>query len=212
MRTSVLIIDDHVAFAETLSLALSLEEDLECVGFATTGADGLALATEHQPDVVLVDVVLPDGDGLDLLVDLRTSAPSSSVIILTGRTDARTLSDVVNARPDGYTPKSGPLRDVFALVRSAPTPGGAVAISHDTLAALTVAPDVAECDIASQLTGRELEVLNFLHEGRSVQQIAQTLHISVHTCRGHVKKILAKLGVHSQLEAIAEGRKLRLLS
>lgn len=210
---TVLIIEDQRAFADALALAISLEPDLECVGMASTAADGLALAGENIPDVVLVDLGLPDNRGVELVVDLRAKCPDASVIVLTGRSDGRVLREVAGARADGFISKSAPLHAVMHAVRSASSGGAGVTVSSESLAVLDEgpAPDRGGADATVRLTSRELDILRLLNDGKRVADMAEALHMSVHTCRDHVKGILTKLSAHSQVEALARARQLGLL-
>ena len=207
---TVFIIEDHQAFAEAIALAISLEPDLECLGVAATAEDGLERASATAPDVVLVDLGLPDQSGVDLVIDLRQRCPEASVVVLTGRSDGRVLREVAAADATAFISKSAPLHTILDAVRSASNTGSGLTISSESLAILhDLSPSASA--IRTGLTSRELDILQRLNDGKRVAGIAQDLHMSVHTCRDHVKAILAKLEVHSQVEALARARQLGLL-
>lgn len=197
----VLIVDDHQMMAEGLGSALGSEEDIEVVGVAGSVAQALALATDQQPDVVLMDFRLPDGDGAAATGEIRRAVPSTQVVMLTGFADDATLARAVDAGCSGFVHKSADLDTVIDAVRRAHA--GEPVFSSEDLSKLVrhLRGDVAP--VGGDLTGRELEVLQLLAEGVTTEVLAERLYISKHTARSHVRNILAKLGAHSKLEAVA---------
>jgi len=188
----VVVVDDHVAFGEALCLAVSLEPDLVCLGEAPTLALGLELVRRARPDVVVLDRWLPDGDGVNAIALLRGPAPGCAVVMVTGHADMEGMRAALAAGAARLLPKEAPVVEIIAAIRAQGTRGG-----RPREVATTSGPG---------LTARELEVLRLLGEGLGPAGIAAALFISVHTCRGHVKKVLAKLGAHSQLEAVSVAR------
>jgi DNA-binding NarL/FixJ family response regulator len=202
---TVLIVDDHLAFAESLSMAIGLQQDLEAVGAAATFAQALERIEETAPDVVIMDVRLPDADGIEGTRRIKELYPATRVLVLTAFADLDVMARAADAGACGFLPKESPVAEILRAIRTASD--GGMLVDHSTLLAVLerVKGGVKEPPEHSPtvlLTGREREVLALMGTGRDPRAIAKDLGISIHTCRGHVKSILAKLGAHSQLEAV----------
>lgn len=206
MAQRVLIVDDHLAFAEAVAIAVDLQADLECVGATPTVEEALRLVEDRKPDVVLMDVYLPGVDGIEGTRRIKEASPATRVLILTGYTELDILTQAATAGASGFLPKESSLQEVVDAIR-VPV-DDKIVVDSSTLAALierlrdTERASALQARDASRLTRRELEVLGLMREGLDPQTIASRLGISVHTCRGHVKSVLLKLGAHSQLEAV----------
>lgn len=196
----VLLVDDHRTFTDLVGLALSQESDLECVGAAQNGAEARRLVAETRPDTVLMDVNLGPDNGLDVAADLLANDPELRVVVLTAHGDAATMRRAAAIGASALLPKDGSLPELLAGLRGARRGGLVVhpellrSLVSDAAEPATPAPPV--------LTAREQTVLQRLADGKQVNVIAKELGISVHTCRGYVRSLLSKLGVHSQLEAV----------
>jgi DNA-binding NarL/FixJ family response regulator len=202
----VAVVDDHATLSELMARALTHEPGLTCVGTAASAEAALALVQAERPDAVLMDVQLGADDGMELTARLVGLQPGLRVVILTARTDPDLVHRAAAAGACSLLPKNGSLDDVVSALRSAPH--GGLTVHPQLLRALVTAPPDTP---APTLTERELAVLKLLADGRAVRQIAHLLTISEHTTRGHVKKVLQKLGAHSQLEAVAVAARLGLL-
>jgi DNA-binding NarL/FixJ family response regulator len=204
--TRVLLIDDHRAFAESLALAIDQHEDLACVGTATTIEEGLAAVDAANPDVVLIDIYLPDGDGIDAIPAIRARSGEARILVMTGHTDLDGMTRAASAGAGGFLPKESSVGAVLTAIRAAHD--GQMLIDGSTLAAILGRvgrrPGGAGGSPTDEakLTPRELDVLDLMRQGLDPHAIAAHLGISLHTCRGYQKAILAKLGAHSQLEAV----------
>jgi DNA-binding NarL/FixJ family response regulator len=202
----VLVVDDHRTLAESLALAIDSQPDLECVGTAATAADARRLAAAELPDILLIDVQRPDGDGIDVAAQLHAARPELRIVVLTGHTDVAVLARAATAGVCGFLPKESGVAEVLSSLRTAR--GGGMVVDGATLSAVLdrVArlqrPQAPAPAGASDLTEREMEVLRAMGSGMDPQTIAVRLGVSVHTARGHVKSILSKLECHSQLEAV----------
>ncbi len=210
--TRVLVVDDHRAVAESIAMAIDLQPDLRCVGIAATSAEARAMLLIKSPDVVLTDVRLPDGDGVDGARRLLELRPDLRVIVLTAHTDLDVIARAASAGVCGFLPKESGIGTVLDAIRRAGE--GAMAVDATVLGAVLhrvqgEARQPAE-QLGADLTEREREVLGLLGQGRDPQAIARELGISLHTCRGHVKSILAKLDAHSQLQAVVKASRLGL--
>ncbi|MEU8301322.1 response regulator transcription factor [Micromonospora sp. NPDC048909] len=199
----VLVVDDHQTFADLLALALDGQPALTCVGHARTAADALRLVDQLRPDVVLMDVGLPDLDGIAATELLHRRHPDVRVVVLTARTEPALLGQAMAAGAVGFLAKDGALGDVLHALRAAHH-GTTTVSAHLLTGLLATARSQAAQDAApGGLTGREYEVLRLMSQGQDVRAIARALGITPHTCRGYVKRLLAKLDAHSQLEAVA---------
>jgi DNA-binding NarL/FixJ family response regulator len=213
-KTRVLIVDDHRAFSEALAIAVDIQDDLACVGGAGSIAEALALVGEADPDIILMDVRLPDGDGIEATSRVRSAAPHALVLILTGHTDVDVLSRAASAGASGFLPKESSISAVIETIRAARS--GNMLVDGTTLAAILGGLSVQKgskdnVDGAPILTPREHDVLSLMGQGLDPHGIAASLGISLHTCRGYQKAIMSKLDVHSQLEAVVVATRLRLI-
>jgi DNA-binding NarL/FixJ family response regulator len=196
----VLVVDDHSTFAELLTGAIDRESDLVSVGHATTGADAVAMFAELRPDVVLMDVQLPDIDGFAATAQILATSPHARVIMLTAHVTADAVANAAASGVCGFLAKDGHFADLLNTLRTARP--GSLAVDPELVTRLVDQPRTARRALARPLSQRELSVLVRMADGRDVTSIAHELHISSHTCRGHVKSVLSKLGAHSQLEAV----------
>ncbi|WP_420115173.1 response regulator [Pseudactinotalea sp.] len=200
-RRRVLVVDDHRVVADLLAGALDGAPDLECVGVAADGPEALERAALTRPDVVLLDVRLPSVDGLALLRSLRAAHSDLRVNMLTGHPRPDLEREALAAGASGFLAKDGRLAHVLDAVRTA-SPARPARDPGLTSRAATA---------REQLTRREHEVLSVLAEGVDVRGIAGRLGLSIHTTRDHVKAVLAKLEVRSQLGAVAAATRLGMV-
>jgi DNA-binding NarL/FixJ family response regulator len=198
--TKVVIIDDHKVFAELLALALDGQPDFECVGHAQSVSDGTALVDKTSPDIVVMDVQLGDGDGIAATEELTAAYPDLRVVVLTAFVERRLLQRAAAANACALLPKDGELGGMLQALRTARRGGFAV---HPELLRRLVTRNENQQPRPPALTRREQEVLQMLAAGLDARLIAREMGISVNTCRGYVKTLLAKMGAHSQLEAVA---------
>ncbi|MDQ3778362.1 MAG: response regulator transcription factor [Actinomycetota bacterium] len=206
MRPRMLIVDDHPLTRDGLA-ALLAGNGFEIVGVAAGGRESIDLARELQPDVILLDLSMPDLDGLTALPALRTVAPDCEVVVLTASGDEDNLLAAIRAGAAGYLLKTEPPERLVDFLHSA-VRGDAALSGAVARRLLEQVRNGAPADagipetVASRLSARELEVLLLLDEHLGTDQIAQRLFISEHTVRSHVKSLLRKLGVSSRREAL----------
>jgi DNA-binding NarL/FixJ family response regulator len=199
--TRVLIVDDHEVLASSLALVLEAEPDITSAGVATTLEQARAMIDKAQPDVVLLDHRMPDGDGVAAIPSLLAQRPSMGVVVLTASSSDHVLLAAIEAGASGFLSKTRSLDEVTAAVRAAAA--GESVISPELLARLLPRFGRGSTHAAQELTEREREVLGLVAEGLSNAAIAERLVVSVHTVRNHIASLSAKLGAHSKLEALS---------
>lgn len=204
----VLIVDDHQTFSELLSFALTAQPDLECVGTAENGAKGVAMASELQPDLVVLDIEMPQLDGLAAARRIREVAPAAVVTMVTAHRDPEWMVRATQAGAAAFIPKNGSLVEMLDVLRRA-RPGGMLVAPSAFAVGAVAAASTARAQPA--LTQRERDVLACLGKGMAPKAIARVLGISINTCRGYVKALLAKMEVSSQLEAVVRAQELGML-
>ena len=199
--TRVLVVDDHRMFTELLAHLLDGYDDIELVGVATTADEALAFAATDPPDVAVIDYRLPGEDGARVAARFKAAHPSVKLVMLTGFDDDEVLRSAITAGCSGFVTKDRAAEDLVSAVRAVRS--GAPALDPEAVNRLIVAPAPERRGALRSLTSRELDVLELLVEGISTRGIAERLFVSVNTARNHVQRVLAKLGVHSRLEAVA---------
>ena len=206
----VLLVDDHASFRQPLAFVLGREPDVTVVAEAGSLAEArqaLAAANGSGIDVAVVDLHLPDGDGVDLVWDLERADGRSPVLVLSATADRGHVARAVEAGAAGVVHKSAGIDEIVGAIRALHA-GDALLSPAEVVALLRLvgherarARD-AESALA-RLTPREREVLQGLADGLTDKEIAQRLRISAETARTHVSNVLTKLGVQSRLQALA---------
>jgi DNA-binding NarL/FixJ family response regulator len=197
MSIRVALVDDHAVITDGLTTMLSLVDDLEVVGSTNRGSEASQLCTEVEPDVVVMDLSMPDVDGVEATRSILRDHPDIRVIALTGFLDEKHVSDVLEAGASGYLLKSTTGAELAEAIRS--VANGRATLSLEALPHLHAAKEPIGPD--AHLTPREHEVLELLCRGETNKQIAAGLALSPGTVRVHVSSILAKLGVENRTAA-----------
>jgi two-component system NarL family response regulator len=210
----VLLVDEHALFREGLALALAGVDDIEIVGEAGDGHDALGAVMSLSPDVVVMDVQMPDGSGAAAIARVRSARPQTKVLVLTGSQDEADLVDAIRCGAHGYLLRDTSVDAVADAIRSVAQGVGVVspAMTGKLLeqfgALLGQLPDWRR----PQLTGRELDVLRLVVKGLPNREIASELFISQNTVKNHVRSILEKLRVRSKADAAAVATREGLLA
>jgi DNA-binding NarL/FixJ family response regulator len=204
---TVLIVDDERTFGEALELALAREKDFRIVEVATDATQAIRSASEHQPDVVLMDVAMPGMNGIEATRRIKEADPDAAVLILSGHEDEHLLARAVAAGAVGMLQKTEAILNVATSVRRAhrgeplhdedEVEGAMRRLRHRRQSQDDAARRL------DRLTPRETQILSLMAEGMSQEQIATTLGVTTNTLRTHVQNVLTKLGVHSKVEALA---------
>ena len=198
----ILVVDDHPVLRDGLIAVLSTQSDFEVIGEASNGAEAVQRAEELQPDVVLLDLEMPEMDGVEALKLMRESRPDMRVIIFTVfDTDERILG-AVQAGAKGYLLKGVPRDQVFDTIRVVHTGGSLLqpVVASRLLEQISKGTDGPKD--ASSVTPRELDVLRLLAQGLQNKEIAEDLSIAERTVKFHVGSVLSKMGAGNRTEAV----------
>lgn len=212
----VLICDDHALFRRGLSMVLESEEGIEVVGEAEDGSDAIAQASELTPDVVLMDVRMPNVSGIEATRSIAEAVPSAKILVLTVSDEEDDLYDAIKAGATGYLLKEISIEEVATAIRAVMTGQSLISPSMASkllteFTSLARKADERQAVPTPRLTDRELEVLKLVAQGMSNREIAGELYISENTVKNHVRNILEKLHLHSRMEAVVYAVREKLL-
>ncbi|MBL7648001.1 MAG: response regulator transcription factor [Candidatus Hydrogenedentes bacterium] len=211
MKTRILLADDHEVFREGLRSMIEKHDDLEVVGDAETGRVAVRMATQLKPDIIIMDIAMPDLNGIEATSQIRANVPEARVIALSMHSDKRFVTGMLRAGAVGYLLKASAFDEVIQATRTVMNNkhyvSGDIAdtVVSDYVRQLTEAAPEQH----AALSPREREVLQLLAEGHSTRKIAEALHISANTIETHRAHIMAKLGIKTIADlvkfAIREG-------
>ena len=203
----ILIADDHFVVRQGLSTLLSPRNGMEVVGEAATGREAVNLARQLNPDVILMDMSMPEMDGPEAIRLIKQDNPQARILVLTSFGESKRVADAVQAGALGYLLKDSSPDDLLHAIGSVYR--GNLVLPQALAVKLMQAP--AAPPAVDQLTEREIDVLRLLAQGQSNQEIGQHLHISTTTVRSHVSNIMMKLGVANRTQAALVARERQLL-
>jgi DNA-binding NarL/FixJ family response regulator len=199
-RIRVLLADDHELVRQGFKLILSAQTDMEIVGEAANGREAVQLATDLQPDIVVMDVAMPELNGIEATRRLSAAAPRARVVALSMHKDSVYVREILRAGARGYLLKDSPATDLVSAVRAVASgegflsPAVSNAVLDDYRRHVTNPIDL--------LSSREREVLQMLAEGKTNKEIAVILNLSVYTVDAHRGRIMEKLNLHSINELV----------
>jgi len=198
MAISVVVVDGHTLTRFGLTTLAAAHPDLEVVAEASTAAEALDVIAAAAPDVVTVDVALPDRDGLRLARELRDRHPSLGIVVLTSQGEDDVLFRALETGASAFVGKTAPVEEIVCAIRHA-----AVAASSFTAAGLAMAMARRQStNDRMALSPREREVLALLREGESIPAIARTLYVSPSTAKTYVSRLYEKLGASNRSQAL----------
>jgi len=196
----VLIVDDHEMVRLGISTYLGVQPDLEVVGQAENGQQGLDMALDLRPDVILMDLVMPQMDGIEATQKILAAWPKARIIILTSFIDDEKVYPAIEAGAASYILKTATAEEIAAAIRQTAA-GESVLEPEVTTKMMNRMANPPQPDLYDDLTNREKEVLQLIAQGKSNQEIAETLFITLKTVKTHVSNILAKLQVEDRTKA-----------
>lgn len=217
-RTRVAMVEDDADTRERIALSIRQQDWLELIATYATGAEALAALRTEAPDVLLVDLGLPDMSGLEVVRAVAERHPRCSVLVITMFGDEANVLAALEAGASGYLLKGSLTRDITVDIRDLRDGGSPLSpvIARQVLRRLQRRPSdraaVAEGEGETALSAREIEILNAISRGFSYAESAAILGISVSTVHTHLKRIYGKLAVHSKTEAVFEANRRGLLS
>lgn len=193
----VVIADDHRVVRVGLEQLLSTFDDIQAVGFAEGGEEAIALCMALDPDVLLLDLSMPDVDGIEVTDQLRDTAPRTRVVVFTSFSDSERIVRALDAGAIGYLLKDAEPEEILAAIRAAARGESPIA----PRAAAELLADRKSRSPTVELTARELEVLRLVVDGLANKQIARRLGISEKTVKGHLTNLFQRIGVVDRTQA-----------
>lgn len=205
----VLTVDDHAILRDGLKFLLLAFEDIELVGEARSGSEALRLCSQLQPEVVLMDMMMPEMDGATATQAIKEQHPGIQVLVLSSFSDQASVQRVMQAGAIGYLLKDVPMDELADGIRAAAA--GRTVLAPEAAQALVRAVGPQAPQPGHDLTERQLEILALLVEGLTNNEIAERLILSPYTVRNHISEILSKLGTSTRTEAAALAVRLGLV-
>lgn len=208
-RISVLVVDDHPVLRDIIKMACDGHPRLEVVGEAANGPDAVKLCVSLQPDVMVLDLMLPGMNGPEVAKRVKEGGCKAKILVLTGRSDPRAVFDSVRAKADGYLDKTTAITTIVDAIEAV-FEGRSVFTEDQRRQAFTqlgrfVRQARDSSRAAATLTGREVEVLRLMGEGLTTRQMARRLGVSERTVESHISNTYKKLDVESRVQAVAKG-------
>lgn len=203
-KTRVLLVDDHAILREGLRALLQISGDIEVVGEASDGREGIDRAVALRPDIVVMDVSMEGLGGYEATIEIRKLLPDVKVLVLTQYEDRSYVRRFLQAGVSGYLLKKSAGSELVSAIRAVAR-GGVVLdpeVAREALAGASATPGEGGCSPYDALTDREKQVLRLVAEGQSNKEIAALLEISVKTAMSHREHLMEKLGLHSRTELV----------
>ena len=195
-KINVILVDDHEMVRLGLKSFLNLQGDVEVVGEAGNGREGVDLALELRPDVVVMDLVMPELDGVQATLELLKEWPEAKILVLTSYLDNEKIYPVIEAGAKGYMLKTSSAAEILNSIR------GFTVVKLSKLVDNRLNTMIVHPDLHDDLTARERDILALLAKGYDNQTIANELFISLKTVKTHVSNILGKLNVDDRTQAV----------
>ena len=206
--TRVVVVEDHTLVRQSLVKTINAEDGFEVAGEAGRGDEGLALIVRLSPDVVLLDITMPGGNGLEVAAQMRNAAPNTRFLFLTMHDDDASISKAIALGADGYVLKTASTDELLSALHAIAEGGSYLSPS----VARRVIDLAGGKSPSANLTDRELEILRLLAQGARPGQVAEKLFVSIKTVKNHLTSVYAKLGVQTGAQAVAEAYRRGLVS
>ena len=201
MKTRIMLVDDHRMFREGIASLIDRRADMECVAGAGNGRDALALAKEIRTDIAIIDVSMPEMNGIETARRLLEACPGTRILALSAHAEHHVIVDMLRSGATGYVLKESPFAELVEAIHAAER--GRSFISPDAAGPLVmdlVRADAGKGSAFTRLTDREIEILQAIAEGGTTKEIASRLSISVKTVETHRQQLMDKLDLHSVAE------------
>ncbi|WP_330948550.1 response regulator transcription factor [Virgibacillus sp. MG-45] len=205
----VMVVDDHEVVRKGIIAYLSLDEEIDVIGQATSGEEGAALILREKPDVVLMDLIMDNGTGIDATKKVIESFPECKIIILTSYYDAEQVFPALEAGAFSYILKTSSADEIVTAIKKAAN--GENVIEPKVASKMMTSFRAEKKKLHDALTDREMEVLLCIGNGMTNQEISEQLYIGIKTVKTHVSNILSKLEVHDRTQAAVYVHRNRLL-
>jgi len=205
----ILIVDDHPMMRDALQMSLTGEADMQVIGEASNGIEALKLLETLKPDVILMDLLMPEMDGLETIERIFKSNPQAKIMVLSSMEDEERVVSAIQAGALGYFPKSAPRQYLLEAIHKVAdgVPYMPAGITMKLFQGLRRTKTIPSYETQITLTQRQQEILTLLAEGRSDEEIGKTLHLQESTVRAHVHHILQRLGFESRMQVVAYAHK-----
>jgi len=200
-KIKILVVDDHAILRDGIRALVGNHDDLKIVGEASNGREAVKKVQELAPDVVIMDIALPEMDGVEAIRRIKRSNPSIKVLVLTQYDDKEHVLSAVKAGAAGYLPKIAASSELIAAIRAVHS-GESFLYPSAASALISGYRQDVKIDTYDRLTEREREILTLTGNGHSTQQIAEMLDITVKTVQGHRQITMEKLDIHNSSELI----------
>ncbi len=212
MSLNILLVDDHEVVRVGLRTLIERQPGMQVVGDAGTAAQAISLARQLAPDVIVLDIRLPDDSGLEVCRRIKAERPETRIIVLTSSPDDKTIFDAIAAGADGYVLK---LIGSDALIQALEQVGRGESpldpsITNRVLAKVREATKHEQAQAFACLTAQEMRILSLVAEGQTNREIGAALHLSEKTARNYISDILGKLGLTSRAQAAAYAARHRI--
>jgi len=208
MKIKILLVDDHAVLREGMRSLLENDKDFEVVGEASNGEEAIALVPRLQPDVILMDIVMPKLNGVEATKRIKQMSPVTNVLILTAYDDTAYILGLLEAGACGFLLKNArgsEIKDAIRAVQSGESVLDPVVTRKLIERVISTSKRTGEHVSREQLSQREAEVLRLAANGASTQEIAEVLFVSVRTVKAHFTNIFNKMGVSCRTDAIIKG-------
>jgi DNA-binding NarL/FixJ family response regulator len=203
IRTRVFLIDDHTVLRQAVRVMLEAENDIEIVGEAGDGVEGVAGIGRTKPDVAIVDLKMPGMGGLSAIPEITRASPKTAIVVFTMYNNPVYVYEAMHAGASGYVLKSASKEDLLRAIRAVKQGAGFLQAEVTKPLLRRLALDARADAERSNLTLREIQILEFLAEGKSNKEIASFLSISDETVKTHLKRLYEKLGASDRAQAVA---------